>query len=321
MQELSKLKGLSEWPAVRNQIETAVRGVLGEIDTERVELQMKTLDEQSFPGYSRKRVNYFVDEWERVSAWLFVPDGREEVPGILCCHQMTPQGKDEPGGVKGDPQLAFARRYAELGYVTIAPDCVTSGERQSHGLQPYDTKNFYKDHPKKSVLSKMLQDHTFALDALCDIKRVDPARLGVIGHSMGGTNALLLAAFDQRVQTCVASCGFTRFADDKNADRWANENGFVQLPKLREAIQKKEYPFDWEHLLALVAPCPTLVITSLTDEVLSNTKSCEKAVKAAKTIYKHLGASEALAQYVHSAGHGMTVEALEQADDWFERWL
>lgn len=321
MQELSKLKGLSDWPAVREQIESALENVLGEMETERVELQMKTLDETSFPGYTRRRVNYFVDEWERVTAWLFVPEGRDEVPGILCCHQQVPQGKDEPAGVKGDTRLAFAQRYAELGYVTIAPDCITAGERQSHGLPPYDSKSFYKDNPKMSVIGKMIQDHIYALDALCDLKRVDPARLGVIGHGLGGANALLLAAFDQRVQCCVSSCGFTRFADDKNPERWAGDNGFVQLPKLREAIQKRSFPFDWEHILALVAPSPTLIITSLADEVLSNTKSCEKAVKAAKTVYKLLGASDALAQYSHHSGHGLTPQALEQADDWFERWL
>lgn len=321
MHDLSKLKGLTEWPAVREKIDAAVRHVLGEMDTERVELQMKTLDETSFPGYTRRRVNYFVDEWERVSAWLFVPDGRDELPGILCCHQVVPQGKDEPAGIKGDAHLAFAKHYAELGYVTLAPDCVTSGERQSHGLQPYDTKSFYKDNPRKSVLGKMLQDHTYALDALCDLKRVDPARLGVIGHGLGGTNALILSAFDQRVQCCVSSCGFTRFADDKHPERWAGDNGFVQLPKLREAIEKKSYPFDWEHILALIAPTPTLILTSLNDEVLSNTKSCEKAVKFAKTMYKFLGATDALGQYTYHAGHGMSVQALEQADDWFERWL
>jgi dienelactone hydrolase len=321
MQDLSKLKGLSEWPAVREKIEAAVRNVLGDMDTERVELQMKTLDETSFPGYTRRRVNYFVDEWERVTAWLFVPDGRDEAPGILCCHQAVPFGKDEPAGVRGDARMAIAKRYAEMGYFTIAPDCITAGERLSHGLQPYDTKSFYKDNPKKSALGKMLHDHTYALDALCDLKRVDPARLGVIGHGLGGTNALLLSAFDQRVQSCVSSCGFTRFSEDKNPGRWAGEDPFVQLPKLREAIDAKSFPFDWEHVLALIAPTPTLVVTSTNDEVLSNPKSCEKAVKSAKTMYKFLGATDALVQYTHQAGHALTPQALEQADDWFERWL
>lgn len=321
MQDLSKLKGLSEWLPVRENIEAAVRDVIGELDTERVELQMKTLDEMSFPGYVRRRVNYFVDEWERVTAWLFVPEGRDEVPGILCCHGAVAFGKDEPAGVRGNSTLAIARRYAEMGYVTIAPDSITCGERQSHGLQAMDTKSFYKDNPKRSVLGKMLQDHTYALEAMCDLKRVDPARLGVIGHGLGGTNALLLSAFDQRVQCCVSSCGFTRFQDDKNPERWASDNGFVQLPKLREAIQKKAFAFDWEHLLALIAPTPHLVITATNDEVLSNPKSCEKSVKSAKTMYKFLGAADALVQYTHTGGHSLTPQALEQADDWFERWL
>ena len=104
MHDLSKLKGLSEWPAVREKIDAAVRNVLGDTETERVELQMKTLDETSFPGYTRRRVSYFIDEWERVTSWLFVPDSHDEVPGILCCHQAVPQGKDEPAGTKGDPR-------------------------------------------------------------------------------------------------------------------------------------------------------------------------------------------------------------------------
>ncbi|NUM56562.1 MAG: dienelactone hydrolase family protein [Candidatus Hydrogenedentes bacterium] len=320
MQDLSKLKGLTEWPAVREKIDAAVRNVLGEIDTERVELQMKTLDETSFPGFTRRRVNYFVDEWERVTAWLFVPDGRDEVPGILCCHAAVPQGKDEPAGVKGDARLAIAQRYAELGYVTIAPDCVTAGERLSHGLPPYDTKSFYKDNPKRSVLGKMLQDHSYALDAMCDLKRVDPARLGVVGHGLGGTNALLLSAFDQRVQCCVSSCGFIRFADDKNPGRWASDNGFIQLPKLRDAVATKSYAFDWEHILALIAPTPTMLIAT-NEEALSNAKSGEKAVKSAKTMYKYLGAADALVQYAYQTDQGLPRQALEQADDWFERWL
>lgn len=320
MQDLSKLKGLSEWPAVRDKIERAVREVLGEVGAERVELQLKTLDETSFSGYTRRRVNYFVDEWERVTAWLFVPDGRDEVPGILCCHSAVPQGKDEPAGLRGEKLMAVAQRYAEFGYVTIAPDCVTAGERLSHGLPPYDTKSFYKDNPKKSVLGKMLQDHSYALDAMCDLKRVDPARLGVIGHGLGGTNALLLSAFDQRVQCCVSSCGFTRFADEKNHGRWAGDNGFIQLPKLREAVDEGSYPFDWEHVLALIAPTPTMLVAT-SDESMSNPKSCEKAVKYAKTMYKYLGALDALVQFNYQTDQGLPRQALEQADDWFERWL
>lgn len=321
MQDLAKIKSNVEWRAMRTELERLISSALGERSRDRVELQVKTLDEQSFPGYTRRRISYFVDEWERVSAWLFIPDGREEAPGILCCHRMAPRGKDECAGLDGSPQFAFARHYAELGYVTLAPDCITSGERVGHGLKPYDTKSFYKDYPKMSAMGKMLHDHAHALDALSEAKRVDSARIGVIGHGLGACNALVAAAFDERVQVCVASGGFTRFEDDKEPQRWAAEDGFVCWPQLRESIKKKEFAFDWEHILALCAPSPTLVLTSLNDPGLSNSKSCEKAGKLAKGVYKLLGANEAFSQVSHSSGDTLPQDILMRADDWFERWL
>jgi dienelactone hydrolase len=321
MHDLGKLKSLSEWPAVRTSIEAAVAEIIGDIPKERVDLQLKIQDELSFPGYTRRRISYFVTDWERVSAWMFVPDGKDEVPAILCCHQTVPQGKDEPAGIEGDGMLAFARHYADLGYVTIAPDTLAAGDRVPHRNEPYDTRSFYKDFPRMSAIGKMIADHSRALDVLCETKRVDPARLGVIGHSLGAYNGLFLAGYDERVQCCVASCGFTRFADDRNPDRWVRDDGFVHLPKLKEAVEKKQYPFDWEHLLARVAPCPTLIVTALNDDTFSNTKSCAKAVKLAQNVYRLLGAPGALEQYTHSDGHCVTQNTLEIADDWFERWL
>jgi len=321
MLDVAKVKNLSEWPTLRGQLEKSVLSVLGAMPKVRIELQTKTVEELPCPGYVRRRVNYFVSEWERVSAWLFVPENRDEMPGILCCHRTVSQGKDEAAGLEGEPIMALAQHYAELGYVTLAPDCITAGDRVSSGLAPYDTKSFYKDNPKMSALGKMLADHVSALDALCEAKGVDSARIGVTGHGLGGHNALLLAAFDERVQACVASCPFARFATDKNADRWAAEEGLVYVPLLREAIKKGAFPFDWEHILAMVAPSPTLLIAARNDEVYGNSRSCEKAVKMAQTVYRLLGAQDALEIHTHDDGHRMTPESLRAADEWLERWL
>ncbi len=321
MVNLGKVKSPSAWPATRAKIESAVLDVLESVPKERTELQVKIIDEMQFSGYVRRRVNYFVDPWERVTAWQFVPDGRDELPAILCCHRTVPQGKDEAAGIDGDPLLAFAQHYAEKGYVTLAPDCITAGGRVSSGLDPFDTKNFYKDNPKMSAMGKMLSDHLHAVDALCDSKRVDAARIGVIGHGLGAHNALLLAAFDERIQACVASCGFSRFAQDDHPERWARDKGFVYMPKLKKAIKQRQFPFDWEHILALIAPSPTLLIAALNDSCFSNTASCESAIEKVRDVYQSLGASEAIGSFVHNDGHRMTTESLEVADDWLDRWL
>ena len=321
MVDYGKVKGFADWPKLRGELESDILGQIGPLPRERADLQVKILDETQFAGYVRRRVNYFVDDWTRVTAWMFIPDGKDEVPGVLCCHDVVVQGKDETAGVRGNPILAFARRYAEMGYVTIAPDCMTFGERVSQGLQPGDTYAFYKDNPKGSLLGKMLADHIHAIDMLCDTKRVDSARLGVIGHGIGGVNALFLTAFDERVQTCVASCAFTRFADDPDPGRWAREEGLVFIPKLRECIKKKKYVFDWEDVLALCAPSFTLLLTALNDELLPATKSSEEAVKRAKKVYKALGAPNALELNAHMEGRTVTAELLDEADQWFERFM
>lgn len=316
MVDLNALKSAAEWSKARKEIAESVKGVLGQRPAKRSELQLSVVDEMDFPKYVRRRVNYFVDDWTRVSAWMFLPNHQEELPAILCCHQECRQGKAEPAGLEGSGRLAFAAHYAELGYVTIAPDCITAGERISSRSEPYDGALFYKDHPKASLLGKMLDDHAHALDVLEEERRVDPARIGVIGHGLGGTNALLLAALDGRVQCCVASCGFTRFSTDPKVERW-----LPWLPKLKAAIEAKSFDFDWEHLLAMAAPSAVMVITSLEGAAAENPESCQEAVSQVEKLYKYFGAPRAIDHFTHADGHQMTYEALGMADDWFERWI
>ena len=316
MVDLTALKDAAEWSRARKEIEAAVKEVLGQRPAKRADLQLSVVDEVEFSNYTRQRVNYFVDDWTRISAWMFLPNQQEELPAILCCHQECKQGKDEPAGLEGSGRMAFASHYADLGYVTLAPDCITAGERISSRSDAYDPALFYKDHPKASLLGKMLDDHLHALDVLDAERRVDSARIGVIGHGLGGTNALMLAAMDSRVQACVASCGFTRFATDSNPERWLK-----WLPRLRDAVERRDFDFDWEHLLALAAPSAVLVITALADSIHSNPESCEEAVEQVEKLYKYIGAPRAIEHFGHDDGHHMTFETLDMADDWFERWL
>jgi len=295
--------------------------VLGKLPEEKLDLQVKTVDEIEYHGYVRRRINYFVESWDRVAAWLFIPEGKEEVPAILCCHSESPRGKDEPAGLDSESRLALAQYYAELGYVTLAPDCLTAGDRMSNRKQPFDARNYYKDNPKATLAGKMLSDHMRAIDVFNELKRVDTARVGVVGHGLGGFNALLLTAFDDRVRACAASCGFTRFSCGKHPDNWFREEGIPLLPGFQKFIDDKKYPFDWEHILALAAPSAVLAITSLAEGPLASPKSCQKAVTQASAIYKLLRAPNALDHVTHHDGYRITPETQEMMDEWFERWL
>lgn len=321
MVDLGSLESAASWSKARKEIALAVDDLLGERPAKRVDLQLTVLDEVDFPKYVRRRVNYFVDDWTRISAWMFLPEGREDAPGILCCHQECRQGKDEPAGLEGNGRMALAAHYAEMGYVTLAPDSITAGERISSRLQAYDTSLFYTDHPEQSLLGKMLVDHQHGLDVLEGEGRVDPARIGVVGHGLGGTNALILAALDGRVQSCVASCGFSRFSTDANPGRWAADGPINLLPGIQAFVDRGEFSFDWEHLLAMAAPSAILIITAMAGANVSNPESCAEAVAQVEKLYTYFGAPRAIEHFSHDDGHQMTFEARDMADDWFERWL
>jgi len=321
-QALGEVKKRADWPEVRQAIEASVQDVLGKMPKEPIDPQVKIVDEKGMANCVRRRVNYFVDEWTRVSAWMFIPEDQMDCPAIMCLHGATPAGKDEPAGIEtDDPLLAFATHYANRGYITIAPDSLACGERSASRAKPFDTKSFYKDYPKWSAMGKMLWDHMRCLDVLNETKEVDPGRIGVIGHDLGGTNALMLGAFDDRVRAIVASGGFIPFAADADPARWTREENLNLMPKLLPAIESREFPFEWDHLLALIAPNPVLLATSPADERFAVASKVDETFDRARRIYRLLGATDALEHISHKSGHRMTIDTLEAADGWFDRWL
>ena len=321
MVDLTKITSLTGWPEIRKTIEDTFYATLQVPRYEPVELQMRILEENDFRGMTRRQIVFAMSDVELTTAWLFIPEGREEVPAILDCHSETPYGKDEPAGLEGNPRLAFAQHYAELGYVTLAIDMPTVSRRGNNKREPYDTSHFYKEMKNVSFAGKTLANHKRALDVFSEIKRVDTTRIGVIGHGLGGLNALLLAACDDRIQACVSSCAFTRLATDKHAGGWAGLDDLVLCPQLKKMAETGKLSFDWEHILALAAPTPVQVITAIFDTLHDNPKSCQKALNSAAKIYKLLGAPGAIDHFTHHDGHTVAPETVEVADEWFERWL
>lgn len=322
MMDLTQISGLTGWPDTRKRIEDALHDALRTPTYEPVDLQLRVAEENDVRGVTRRLVVFFLSEIEMVAGWLFIPEGKEDAPAILCCHQESLYGKDEAAGIDGAPRLGFAQHYAEMGYVTLAIDVPTVGRRSITRRDPYDIQAFNKENKEFSFAGKMLADHMRTLDVFSEIKRVDTTRIGVIGHGLGAFNALLLTAFDDRVQACVASCGFSRFSTTKtDAGRWPGQEKLVLLPNIVKAASRGAFPFDWEHILALAAPTPVQVITSMSNAIHENPKSCQKAITIAAKIYKLLGAQSALDHYMHHDGHVITPETLEVADEWFERWL
>src|SRR6266436_3562799 len=181
-----------------------------------------TIDER---GYARARVTYRVEAGERVPAWLLMPHGAVPAggwPALLAIHQHAGQydlGKSEPAGLAGNSMYAYGQELCRRGYIVLCPDLLCFEERRTakegrQGSRVLDDAGYERFEFTKRLLTgsclqtKYLHDLTCAVDLLTSLPSVNRERLGVIGHSLGGLEALWLAWYDARIATAVSSCGF-----------------------------------------------------------------------------------------------------------------
>lgn len=276
-------------------------------------VQMRVLEEQRQASFTRRKIAYLSEEGDWTPAWLFIPNERRgRLPAMLCLHQTTKIGKDEPAGLGGDPNLHYARELAERGYVTLAPDYPNFGE---YTFDPYGAGY-------ASATMKGIRNHMRAVDLLTSLPEVDAARIGVIGHSLGGHNALFLAAFDTRVRAIVTSCGFTSFARYYGGDLtgWTHK-GYMPRIAERYAKDPARMPFDFPELLASLAPRPVFVNAPVRDDnfAIEGVREC---LDFARPVYRKVFDADDRLVAVHpDAGHSFPTEARRQAYEFLDRWI
>jgi dienelactone hydrolase len=189
-----------------------------------------------------------------IPAYLFLPKQPAVAAGVLCLHQTTRPGKAEPAGIAGRPNLHYAFELAEAGFVTLAPDYPNFGE---YSFDPYA-------HGFVSASMKGIVNHMRAVDVLLRVPGV--RKVGVIGHSLGGHNSLFVAAFDQRIQAVVTSCGFTSFHKYYKGDLtgWSHKG---YMPRIATVYGKSpdRMPFDFDGVLSAIAPRPVFINAPLHD--------------------------------------------------------
>lgn len=281
--------------------------------TRAVPLDPTILAEERLPGCVRLTVAYTVEPRDRVSSYLLLPGRRrrDRAPALLCLHQTTAIGKGEPAGVGGDADLQYALELAQRGYVALAPDYPGFGENRT---DPYALG--YVSATRKGVYN-----HMRAFDLLQSLAEVDPERIGVIGHSLGGHNGLFLAAFDARVRAVVTSCGFTSFARYSGGDLTGWSHGGY-MPRIASVYGKdpRRMPFDFGDILAALAPRPAFINAPLRDDNF-DVVGVRECVEAALPAYMRAGARERLRAVYPDIGHAFPAEVRQEAYAFLDWWL
>jgi hypothetical protein len=312
--DLSAIRNRDGWKVQRARILAGMQLVMGELpETRPLALEMVTLESEENPLFTRRKITYLSERGDHVPAYLLIPKPlKRPAPAMLCLHQTIKTGKDEPVGLGGNTNLHYAKELAEQGYVCIVPDYPYLGENQ---FDPYQ-------HGYVSCTMKGIVNHMRAVDVLQSLPDVDPARIGSIGHSLGGHNTLFVAAFDARVKAMVTSCGFTSMRKyyHGNLAGWAGKR-YMPLIAARYGNEPALVPFDFPHILVALAPRPVFINAPLHDSnfEVSGVRDC---VDAAMPVYDYVfRAKERLAAIYPDAGHEFPSKIRAAAYEFLDKWL
>lgn len=330
----------AQWAWRRVHIQQAMQQVMGPLPgpDRRIPLTVVLESREETPHYVRVKLRYTADAGDEVPALLLVPrrialeegslrgsvvphesaDSRSRLPAMLCLHPTNPDGKAQTAGLVGPSTRHYGHELAARGYVCLIPDYPSFGDYKGYDFQrrTEDGSLLYSSGSMKAIWNNIR-----AIDLLESLDWVDRDRIGAIGHSLGGHNALFTAVFEPRLAVVVTSCGFTAFHDYYRGDLkgWTSDR---YMPRIRDLFgnDPDRMPFDFPEVLAAIAPRPVYINAPLHDSNfdVGGVRTC---VAAARPVYALWGAEERLTVEYPDCGHDFPDDVRQRVYAWLDQQL
>lgn len=286
----------------------------------------------------------------RAERFTFASEAGERVPGIFLKSTRATDRRPvivllHGTGGRKEELLATMRTLADRGFACAAIDSRHHGERIRNGsgndqyfaamLETYRTG---KGGP---YLYDTVWDVMRLVDYLATRADVDPARIGIMGISKGGTEAYLAAAADTRFVVAVPIIGVQSYRWGLDNNQWQTRVSMFGPPvesaardegvkSVDAAFVRRFYDrvvpgiygdYDGGSMLALIAPRAVLVINGESDS-RTPLPGVQEAVATARATYIRMGVEDRIGLYLQpNAGHVFTPVAELVMGDWFAKWL
>ena len=266
-------------------------------------------------GYTVEKIYFESQPNHHVTANLFLPDPVKfpgKRPGIVVPCGHSTNGKAASAYQRGSLQAAQA------GMVALCYDPIDQGER----VQCRKNPNLWScgAHNNVGRRAELLGWNTArfrtwdgirALDVLASRPEVDPSRLGVMGHSGGGTMSSWIMALDDRI-ACAAPSGFL-----STVRTVCEQCG----PQDAEQFVFGELAFGFNHLghILLRAPSPALFCSSHGD--FFPFSGVVETSRRARAVYAMLGKPDAFALSDTIGPHHWHESTRTRAVAWMNHWL
>jgi dienelactone hydrolase len=204
--------------------------------------------------------------------------------------------------------------FVDKGFAVFSYDMLGFGNRIEEGTR------FYNRYPHWSKMGKMVVDVRGAVDALSNLEFVDSTRIFAAGYSLGATVGLHAAALDERITGVVSIAGFTPMRSNTQETGTEGIKAFSHLhgllPRLGFFVgSESRIPYDFDEILASIAPRPILVIAPERDKD-ANHDDIKKCVEKVTEVYSLYNATDNIEIFTPSDYNRLSPEMREKMFEW-----
>jgi dienelactone hydrolase len=278
----------------------------GGLVPERVPMEPRLLSEERADRYTRIKMEMTVErsgftQWDRMPFFILIPDKplSSPCPAMIIHHQHAgkfDKGKEEPAGLMYDPAQAFAVDLVKRGYITVCHDALCFSERR----EASEIYTFRKLLLMNRTLGlKYTWDVSRLIDYIETRKDIDSKRLGIMGHSLGGQEAIYCAVHDSRIKLAVSSCGIGKIHGPNSIlSENITHNAALYLP----GFLSKGREMDMKEIVGLLHPRPVILSHGVLDKIFP-IEGVAELDNWTEEMYAHHGNAEKCVTVRHAGGH------------------
>ena len=254
----------TDWPKRRSEILSTWHSLMGQWPPIITDPKPEILRSEPQPGFRRDRIRFQWTPLLHTEAWLLIPDNAKNAPGIITTYYEP----DTAVGLSDKPDRDFALQLVKKGFV-----CLSIGTTESSADKTYAIHHPNIDHATVQPLSMLAYAAANAFHVLASRPEVDPARIGITGHSYGGKWAMFASCLYDKFACAAWSDAGIVFDDTRpSINYWEpwylgshprpwRQRGLITTDNPARGLYPKlrAQGLDLHELHALMAPRPFLV--------------------------------------------------------------
>ena len=248
----------------------------------------------------------------------FGPDHR----GRLRVELLVPEGPGPfPVFLTQENHRAWAVVAVSRGYI----GCIYAGADSQDDAAAFST--VWPDYDW-TLLTRRAWAGSRCIDYLATRAEVNPTQIALAGHSRNGKQALIAAAFDDRIAAVVSSSsgagGSVPFRLNSDVQLQESVENLTRRhpdwvhPRLRFFVGREDrLPVDQHELIACIAPRACLLSTAINDSV-EHVWGLEHVWREARRVYSLFDRAEALSLRHRQFSHATRSQDIEDYVDWID---